>query len=1017
LRLFPAVRIMGGVLKLMREEPLAAEPEMEFCLLGPLVVRRGPVEMPISIGKQRSLLAALLLNANTVVPVGQLAEALWGPDLPRSAEASLKNMVSRLRKSLGDAPRSRIVAQPGGYRIRVEPGELDINRFEALVAAALAAARSGEHAAAAEQVRAALALWRGEPLAGVPSEVLALRDVPRLEEMRLQALEARIESDLRAGHHAEVIIELRQLAAENPLRERLPALMMLALYASGQRAQALAVYQSARSLLCDELGIEPGPELRNIQRQILAGELAIPVGQAEGVPAAKATSASKEPGQPAAVVPRQLPAAVPHFAGRAVALAELAGLLDQVSAGQVVVISAIAGTAGIGKTALAVHWAHQVADRFSDGQLYVNLQGFGPSEQPMTPAEAVRLFLDGLEVAPARIPADPHAQVALYRSLLAGKRMLIVLDNARDPAQVRPLLPGSPGCLVLVTSRNQLTGLVAADGASLLTLNVLTGQEARQMLALRLAPGRIAAEPKAVGELIELCARLPLALSAAAARAAARPALRLAALVAEVRDTRARLDALGTGDAATDVRTVLSWSCQQLGVPASRMFRLLSIHPGPEITLPAAASLAGVPLPQAQQAMNDLARAHLITEPLPGRFAFHDLLRAYSAEQARRQDSDADRRAALHRVLDHYLYTACAASLLLTHRYLITLSPRQPGVVPEELADRDQALAWFQAERLVLLAVIRQASDSGLEVHAWQLPWTIATFLDWLGYWHELAATQSLALAAADHLGDRVGQIESHRYLARGRIRLGEDAEAVTHLTAAIELGAQAGDLFLQARMHLDLGGVFESQGRIRDALGHAERAGRLYRAAGHPFGEAMALSSAGWSHAQLGDYQQALDLCGQAMAIFRELDIRLGQSATLDSLGYIHHQLAQYSEAISCFQEAIDIDGSAGDRRARAEILIHLGDSYQATGNHVEARHAWQEALAILQNLQSHDTDRVRSRLSQITRDQRAADHSGLGPPGRVIELAFLAGCSIPEAKCSPERPSADPLTPARSC
>jgi tetratricopeptide (TPR) repeat protein len=782
--------------------------------------------------------------------------------------------------------------------------------------------------------------------------------------MRLQAVEERIDAELHLGGHIQVITELRQLVAANPLRERGHTLLMLALYKNGQRAEALAAYQSARSVLADELGVEPGAQMRQIQQQILAG----PVGPANGSligADGPRESASEESRQPPAVVPRQLPAAAPHFSGRSPELATLTDWANQADV-DTVVISAIAGTAGIGKTALAVHWAHGCASRFPDGQLYINLHGFGPAGPPVTPADAVRLLLDSLGIPPERIPADPDAREAMYRSHLAGRKMLIILDNATDPAQVRPLLPGSAGCLVLVTSRNQLIGLVAADGANLLTLDVMTEPEARQMLALRLTPARVAAESAAVTELIRLCARLPLALSIAAARAAARPALPLASLVAELRDTHARLDALDTGDAATDMRTVLSWSCQQLPAPTARMFRLLGLHPGPDITIPAAASLAGVPLPQSQQAITDLTREHLITEHQTGRYSCHDLLRAYAAEQARGHDSEQDRHGALHRVLDHYLHTTFAASLLLGYRIPIGLSALSPGVVPEELTDRQQALDWFQAERQVLLAAVRQAADSRFSVHAWQLPWTMTNFLDWFGYWHELAAIQQSALAAAERLSDPAGQCEARRYLARGRIRLGDDAEAIEHLTAAIELAAQAGNDTLHALAHIDLGGVFESQGRMREALAQAEHARGLYRKAGRRWGEAMALSAVGWSHSQLGNYHDALDFCGQAMVIFRELKIVQGQSATLDTLGYAHHELGQYAEAITCFGEAMSIDGDACDQRARVEILIHLGDSHHAAGNHQAAREAWQEALALLEGLNQPTTERVHSRLSQ---------------------------------------------------
>ena len=970
---------------------------LEFGLLGPLLVRQGGVMVPVPTGMQRSLLAALLLSANKVVPVGELAEVLWGADPPPSALPSLRNVVLRLRRSLGEAGHARIIAEPSGYWIRLGPDELDLDRFDALLSAARQASRAGSAAEAGGLLRDALALWRGQPLAGVPSELLAGREVPRLEEMRLQALEARIDADLRVGRRAEVIVELRQLAAAWPLRERLHAMLMLALYRDGQQAAALAAYQSARRVLLDELGAEPGPELSGLQQQILGRDPALagqseagvaragatepaPAGRgpAAGATAARQAAGSGELGQPDTVVPRQLPAAVPFFTGRAVELGELTGMLGRPVAGGTVVISAIAGTAGIGKTALALHWAHQVAGEFADGQLYVNLQGFGPAEAQLSPSAAVRQFLDGLGVSKERMPADLDAQAGLYRSLVAGRRVLIVLDNARDAAQVRPLLPGAAGCLVLVTSRDQLTGLAAADGARLLTLDVLSEPEAREMLTLRVGQARAAAEPQAVTDLARLCARLPLALSIAAARAHARPGLTLAALAAEVRETRARLHALGTGDAATDLRTVLSWSVRQLSEPSARMFRLLSIQPGPDITVQAAASLAAVARQDAEHALRDLARASLIREYQPGRFAFHDLLRAYSAEQAAELEAGAGRRAALHRILDYYLHSAVNAARLLSARDEIELSPPQPGVVPEELADHDQALGWFRAERQVLLSAIRAAADGGFGVHAWQLPGTIATFMDWHGYWNELETAQRTALAAAEQLGDLTAQAIAHRNLGRSKIWVGADTEAIQHLQAAATVAARAGDFTQQAAAQLALGRLFDGLDRVDGALRFGERALQLYRQAGHRRGEAMALNAIGWTYARLGDYHQALDFCGQALAILIELDIRAGQSNILDSLGYVHHQLGGYAEAIGCYQQALDIDGDAGDRLCQAEILTHLGDSHQAAGHPQEAQVAWQEALILLRDLNRPEAQQVMSRLHPAADDAdggRAAD------------------------------------------
>ncbi|HMH90649.1 MAG TPA: tetratricopeptide repeat protein, partial [Streptosporangiaceae bacterium] len=674
-------------------------------------------------------------------------------------------------------------------------------------------------------------------------------------------------------------------------------------------------------------------------------------------------------------VARQLPADVPEFTGRARDLAELDGLAALAAprprSGAPgtrrpgIVIAAVSGTAGVGKTALALHWAHRVADQFPDGQLYVNLHGFGPGDTPVPPSAAIRRFLDGLGIPPGRIPADLDAQAALYRSLLAGQRLLIVLDNARDPAQVRPLLPGQPGSLVLVTSRNQLTGLAAADGAHLLTLDVVTAAEGRELLSRRLGPARAAAQAQPVAEIAELCARLPLALTIAAARAAARPGLPLAALAAELRRAGTRLDGLATGDPATDVRTVFSWSCRQLSAPAARMFRLLGGHPGPDITAAAAASLAAVEPATAAQALAELAAAHLVTEHAPGRYGAHDLLRAYAADQARSQDGAASRHAARARVLDHYLRTAATASLLMhSRREPITLAEAQPGVRPEALASSQEALEWFRAERPVLLAAVSQAAASGFHAHAWQLAWATAQFLSWQGYWHDQAATQETALAAARQDGDLAGQAQAHRFLGQAQVRLGAYAAATGHLGQAIELGRQLGSQSLQALLHIYLCRALLLQGQRQDALSHAEESVRIYRQARHRWGAANALNTVGWCQAHLGAYAEALDSCQGALAELRELGDRPGEAATLDSLGYAHHHLAHYGEAIACYEQAIEAHREVGDLHLLAETLTHLGDTQAAAGAPAAARRAWQQAVTILEDMRDPGAAEVRERL-----------------------------------------------------
>jgi tetratricopeptide (TPR) repeat protein/transcriptional regulator with XRE-family HTH domain len=670
------------------------------------------------------------------------------------------------------------------------------------------------------------------------------------------------------------------------------------------------------------------------------------------------------------VIPRQLPAPVRQFAGRASELAELTALLNDARARTpaAVVITAIDGTAGVGKTALAVYWAHQAANQFPGGQLYVNLRGFDPSRKPMPSAEAIRNLVDALGVPAERIPASPDAQAALYRSLLAGKRMLVVLDNARDAQQVRPLLPGSAGCLVVITSRSQLSGLVAAEGVRALTLDLLTDAEARELLSLRLGAERVSAEPEAAAELIRLCARLPLALAITAARGAALPRLGLVALAGELKDAQPILDALDIGDPAASVRTVFSWSLRNLGAPAARMFRLLGLHPGPDITMPAAASLACLPPSEARRALRELAEAHLITEHAPGRFSLHDLLRAYAAEQAAEREQDTERRAAIERALDYYLHTSHAAALLLDPtRQPVTLDPARDGVTPDRFGDGQQALAWFDAEHQVLISAVTLAAETGLDVCAWQLPWALKDYLDWRGYWQEWAALQRTALAAATRLGDTAGQAAARVLLAQTCVRLGDYDQARTHLTSCLGFYRQAGDRLGEARVHQHLGGVAMYQGRPADSLAHAERAADLFRAIGNQAGQAAALGNAGWCHALLGHYQQARKFCRQATALHRELGNRHGEANCWGSLGYAEHKLGNLSEAADCHHRALDIFRELGARHEQAEVLTYLGDVRDTAGDRQEARDAWRQALDIFGELHHPDAAQVRARLRRV--------------------------------------------------
>jgi tetratricopeptide (TPR) repeat protein len=655
-----------------------------------------------------------------------------------------------------------------------------------------------------------------------------------------------------------------------------------------------------------------------------------------------------------AAVPRQLPAAVAGFSGRAAELATLTSALDRsTGAGGTIVISAVDGMAGIGKTALAVCWAHQMADRFPDGHLYVNLRGFDPAGPPMTPAEALRGFLDAFEVPPERIPIGVDAQSSLYRSILSGRQVLVVLDNARDAAQVRPLLPGSPGCFVLVTSRTRLTSLIAAEGARPLTVDLLSGAESRELLVRRLGLARVTAEPKPVEEIIHLCARLPLALSIVAARAAMHPGFSLAALAAELRQTRGGLQAFEGGEVSDDVRGVFSWSYQYLDPVAARVFRLLGLHPGPDITVAATASLAGLNAEQMRRVLTELARYHLVAEQAPGRYGFHDLLRAYATELVRTHDTDEEQHAARQRMLDHYLHTAHAANLLLHSRWHpIAITAPLTGVVPEQLADHAAALAWLEAEYPVLLAAVQLAAVLGFLSNAWQLPATLSEFFYSRGHWADWATTEDTALRTATQYGDRRGQAHSHALLGRALAWVGRYDEAHDHLRQSIDLFAELDDPGGRADSYISLGAVFEQQGNPTEALAYAEQALNLYQAASSPLGLARARNSIGWYHALVGEPEQALFHCRQALALYREIGDHRGEANTLDSLGYAHHLLGQFDLAIDYFQQSSSLNRERGARHGLATHLDHLGDAHYAASNHDAARDAWQQALDILDQL-----------------------------------------------------------------
>jgi DNA-binding SARP family transcriptional activator/tetratricopeptide (TPR) repeat protein len=926
-----------------------------FRILGSIGAQVDGAAVDLGHPRQRAVLGVLLAEANKVVSTDQLLECVWGEQPPKRGRETVYNYLSRLRAALrSTAGEVRLDRRSGGYLLAVDEQAVDVHRFRHLLSQAR---NTRDDQRAVELFEQAARLWRNEPLSGLDTPwATGLRAT--LDNERMAAELDYVDSALRCGRHTELLPSLFARAAQYPLDERVAGQTMVALYRSGRQADALEHYQRLRHRLADELGTDPGRDVQDLHQRILTADPSLAMPGAVSVLA---------PG--VGVVPRQLPAAVVHLVGRVHELAALTAQVDAAAGAGTVVITSVGGTAGIGKTALAVYWAHQVRDRFPDGQLYVNLRGFDPEAQPADPADVVRVFLTSLGISPQRIPPDVEAQIALYRSLLGGKRILVVLDNARDAHQVRPLLPGTAGAVVLVTSRNQLSGLVAMDGAHPIRLDLLTEDEALELLARRIGPGPVAAEPDAAQQIITQCARLPLALTIAATRAA-QTGFPLTTLAAELAEASQRLDVLSADDPTSEVRAVFSCSYHALTPPAARLFRLLGLHPGPDISAAAAASLAALPPPQVREMLAELTRASLLTEHAPGRYLFHDLLRLYATDQANSTDPEQQRHDAVHRILDHYLHTAhTAARQLEAARDPHAPPPPQPNVTPENAADHERAQAWYITEQAVLLAAVHHATATGFVTHTWQLARNLATFLDRRGHWHHLADIGAAALAAADQLTNPAAQGIAHRILARAHFRLGRFNDADTHLHHALDLFDRTGDLVRQADTHIEIARLRNRQGpaAINEALNHVQQAEILHRATGDQLGQAQVLNATGWNHARRGQHAQAVVCLERAIPQLQEFDDGEGQIIAWESLGYAHHHLNNHAKAVTCYRHALDICHDVHDRYFEAVVLDRLGDTHHIVRDPDAARDAWQHALDTLTELDHPDADQIRDKLTTL--------------------------------------------------
>jgi DNA-binding SARP family transcriptional activator/tetratricopeptide (TPR) repeat protein len=965
---------------------------LQVRLLGPLEVWVQGRPVVISAPRLRTLLAVLAVSAGRAVSVDRLAVAAWGDELPGDARRTVRTYVTRLRRLLGGGS---IGTSPDGYVLRVEPDGVDALRFVRLLDEAAVAPGAVEERALLAQ---ALGLWRGVPFEDVRSGWLEDEEARRLTERYLAATERRIDLDLAEGRATELVAELSSLTARYPLRESLWVRLLVVLDRCGRPAEALERYEAVRVRLAQELGADPGPELQQVHAELLAGRPPGPVGAPVGW-----------------VLPRQLPADVDGFTGREQELAGLEKLLDMGDddgTWRLVVILAVAGTPGVGKSALAVHAAHRVAGRFADGQVYVNLQGAAVGPAPLGPLEVLGRFLRSLGVDPGAVPAEVEEAAALWRSRVAGRRLLVVLDDAVDAAQVRPLLPAGSGCGVLVTSRRVLASL---PGAHHLRLEVLEPAEAVELLGRLVGPQRVAAEPEAAAEVARLCGYLPLALRIAGARLAARPGWPVKALAQRVADAQRRLDELELADLG--VRASFTVSDEQLRASddptdraAAAAFGLLGLLDGPELGVPVAARLLDRPDDVAERVLERLVDAQLLETPAPGRYRLHDLLRLYAREVACQRHREADRAAALTRALGFYVATAWGTlELLRPGDYRLARAEgrwRKDGL---QLADDTAALGWLEVERPNLLAAVRQAAAApGVpDELAIQLSHALAGFCRVRSYWDDWVQVNQTALEVARRVGDRAAQAQVHSDLGLAHWRLGRyDQALASHqqsLTICRELGDRRGEgaglnnlslvrewqgRYDQAVACLheslaicrelgdrhgiasslgNLGNNYERLGRYDEALACQQESLAAYRELGDRDGLARGLTNLGGGYERLGRYDEALACLHEGLAIYGELGDRDGQAFCLNDLGVVYQRQGSYDKALTWLRESLAIRRELGDPHAEAECLRELGVTLRALDRLEEARTHWQEALAIFERLQTTDAGQVRALL--ITR------------------------------------------------
>ncbi|MEV6166498.1 BTAD domain-containing putative transcriptional regulator [Streptomyces sp. NPDC052052] len=930
-----------------------------FDVLGPLRAYRDDQQLVLGSVKQRLLLAALLTRPNELVTSEQLIDVLWKNEPPVSASANLRSYARGLRTVLCSDSWDGLPVARGGYILRLQPDQLDLDAFDNAVARAKEAAAGGDPVIAKAQFGRALSLRRGTPLAGLPHHPPLDEWVTRVEERYLAAEEDYGKLLLETENWMDAVQCMRQLLDRAPLRERAWCQLLTGLYQMGNTADALAAFRQARKIFVAETGLEPGVQLTQLHETIL-NHRPLKVERARS-----RSGATRQPGFRPDVVPRQLPPVTSHFVGRQYEIAQLDTALSSRSAegAEMTAITLVCGMPGSGKTALAVHWAHRVSASFPDGQLFVDLRGYDGASQ-LSPFEVLGDFLNALGITQSGMPATLDARTALFRSLLAPRQLLLVLDNASDAEQVRPLLPGAGRIAVVVTSRDQLPGLIISEGARTLPVPPLSQQESRRLLHRRIGEDRTGGDPASLDAIATATGGLPLALSVVAARMAIQTDLSLRSVAESLRQSRGRLDALAEGD----VRGTFWWSYRRLTPGAARVFRLLGLHPGPEVGEEAVSALTGLSAEETGQCLRELVRLHLLEEVSPCRYSAHDLLWSYAAELLRSSEPDDSRQAARTRMYDHYLQRSHSAAVCMQPQWLrfTPLAPSEPRSLTP-VTDHGEALTWFKTEMNVLIRLVRQATERGYGVHAWQTAWALTAYLAPKGLWQTQLTVQRLAVAAAEQSEDALGQATSHRLLGRALTRLGMFPEADDHLKRAQSEFEQVGDVAGVAQCLHNRSEVSFATGDGQGCLVHAREALRLHRLAGHPAGEARALNGIGWVSATIGDYAQAVESSEQALEIQRRIEDVNGQAATLDTLGYAYHHLGRWELAVSSYRQSIALFGASADRYHEAETRGRLGETLEEMGRPLAATTEWLAAAEIFDELLDPAAEEMRCHISRV--------------------------------------------------